>query len=72
MSILPPIMNAVVAVTNAVGLTTPASAETKAARLAICQTCTAAGQGTCGLCGCVLTAKAAIQTERCPAGKWSC
>jgi hypothetical protein len=70
MSLLEPIMNGVVAVTNAVGLTEPASAETKAARLATCNACIVTKGATCGVCGCVLSAKAALQNEKCPLNKW--
>lgn len=67
---LVPIMNGVVAATNAVGLTDPASAETKAARLAVCEACLFSKGKTCGACGCVLSAKAALQNQKCPLGKW--
>ncbi|MFT4278226.1 MAG: hypothetical protein QM576_17920 [Rhodopseudomonas sp.] len=55
------------------------------ARLAVCATCRynshfgskALGPATCGLCGCILAAKARLGTERCPdveagpSGRWS-
>lgn len=50
-----------------------ASAETIAARLAVCATCEhrAAGVVTrCTLCGCALRLKLKLQGEKCPASKW--
>lgn len=70
-SVLAPVVNAAVAATNAVGLTTPASAETRAARRAICNSCVRSKGETCGVCGCVLSAKAALQNEKCPLNKWA-
>lgn len=70
MSILAPLMNGVVAATNAAGLTVPASVETKAARLAVCAACIVTKGETCGVCGCVLSAKASLQNEKCPLNKW--
>ncbi|WP_304335015.1 hypothetical protein [Conchiformibius steedae] len=62
--------------------TDPAAADTIERRLAVCGTCPALNQliprgagmvgigDTCTDCGCVLLAKARIQGETCPKGKW--
>jgi hypothetical protein len=51
-----------------------ASAETKAARLAICATCpsktTMFGVDACSECNCVLGFKVSITSVTCPKGKW--
>jgi hypothetical protein len=59
-----------VAVTNAVGITVESSDELKTSRLAICDTCDKKGSAVCGVCGCVLSAKAALKNSSCPLGKW--
>jgi hypothetical protein len=51
-----------------------ASAEIKAARLAICATCpsktTMFGLDACSECNCVLGFKVSITSVTCPKGKW--
>lgn len=51
-----------------------ASAETRAARLAICATCpsktTMFGLDACEDCGCVLGFKVYLTTVTCPKGNW--
>jgi hypothetical protein len=51
-----------------------ASAETKAARLAICATCpsktTMFGLDACSECNCVLGFKVSITSVTCPKGNW--
>lgn len=39
-------------------------------RLKVCITCEHRKLGVCKLCGCVLQAKARLNEEDCPAGKW--
>jgi hypothetical protein len=40
-------------------------------RLIICFSCKARFGIMCGMCGCELHAKAEIEEEECPLGKWS-
>lgn len=39
-------------------------------RLALCKACQHINNSRCGLCGCFLTVKSWMTTERCPKGKW--
>jgi hypothetical protein len=47
-----------------------ASPETSAARLAACASCGHHTGLRCRICGCFTAAKARLDHERCPAGKW--
>lgn len=47
-----------------------ASPETQEAREAICEPCEFRDGEQCGVCGCFLAAKTALNTERCPKRKW--
>jgi hypothetical protein len=47
-----------------------AAPETAAARLAVCASCPHHTGLRCRICGCFTAAKARLDHERCPAGKW--
>lgn len=48
----------------------PASPETIAARLAICEPCEDRAAGRCKRCKCFIKLKVRLAGEKCPLGKW--
>ena len=45
-------------------------AEMKHKRITICKACKLYDKGWCSACGCFCSAKASLQQEACPEGKW--
>ena len=39
-------------------------------RMTICKKCVHYVKGRCSICGCILTAKTKMDTEKCPIDKW--